>query len=279
MNRMYKKLSAFIFLVSFSFLCRAQVTPQPSPGAGFSQTIGITEVSVEYSRPGVKGRTIFGGLLPYGKIWRTGANASTKIRFSTDVTINEMPIAAGTYSIMTIPGEDTWILIFSYDLDVTEDTYIQQNDALRLLVKPFETDFVETFTIGFTEVHEDYAILNFGWEYTGIRVYLGVNNEQTIVSAMEIRNTETAGAFLQAAEYLVNKNLDQEKALEYINKSISLKETFRNTWIKSVILRNIGRNSEALKFAYKAQQLGEYDPVYQFFEEAIEKAIEEMLMN
>jgi hypothetical protein len=103
-----------------------------------------------------------------------------------------------------------------------------------------------------------------------------VNNEETIISAIEARNNETAGAFLQASEYLVNRDLDQVKALEYIDKSISLKETFRNTWIKSVLLRKMGKKTEALKLAYKAKQLGENDPVYQFFEEAIEKAIAEM---
>ncbi|WP_304234902.1 DUF2911 domain-containing protein [Jiulongibacter sediminis] len=276
---MYKILTAFAFLSSISFISRAQVTPQPSPGAGFSQTIGISEVNVEYSRPGVKGRSIFGGLLPYGKIWRTGANASTKITFSSDVRINEMPLSAGTYSIMTIPGEESWVLIFSSDLEVTEASYSNRHDVLRLVVKPFKTDFKETFTIGFTEVYEDNATLGFSWEYTGIKVNVSVDNEKTIVSAIEARNTETAGAFLQAAEYLVNRDLDQGKALEYIDKSISLKETFRNTWIKSILMRKMGKYNEALKLAYKARQLGENDPVYQFFAEAIDQAIEELKEN
>lgn len=273
---MNKSIAAlFICMLSMN-IAFSQVAPQPSPGASFSQTVGITEVKVEYSRPGVKGRKIFGGLLPYGNVWRTGANAATKISFSSDVFINEMPLSAGRYAIMTIPGENSWELIFSKDLDVTESTYNQANDALRILVKPYKTDFTESFTINISDVHEDMAQLNMYWEHTGISAQIRVNNETTIKAAIEAKNNEAAGAFMQAAEYMVNRNINLNLALEYIDKSISLQETFRNTWIKSMILRKAGNKREALKMAVKAQTLGQADPVYSFFKEPVETAIEEL---
>ena len=140
----------------------------------------------------------------------------------------------------------------------------------------FKTDFTETFTIDVSDVHEYMARLNFYWEHTKISLQLTVDNESVINAAVATRNIEAAGAFQQAAEYMVNKNMDLAKALEYIEKSILLQETFRNTWIKSVILRQMGRNTDALKMALKAQNLGGNDPVYQLFKEPIEKAILEL---
>ncbi|UBM59424.1 DUF2911 domain-containing protein [Marinilongibacter aquaticus] len=272
-----QKTSIVLFLATlFSFSLKAQITPQPSPGASFTQTIGITEVSVEYSRPGVKGRKIFGGLLPYKKVWRTGANASTKIRFSTDVLINSMPLPAGTYSIVSFPGEEIWTLVFSRNLDVTEETYDAAHDALRVAVKPHKVSFTETFTIDFSDIRDDNASLNFYWEHSAISVNVAVDNEQTIVSAIEAKNNEAAGAFQQAAEYLVNNDMDLNKALDYIDKSISLRQTFRNTWIKAVLMRKLGKDKEALKLAYLAQQYGASDSVYPLFKDVVEKTISDL---
>ncbi|MCR9066742.1 MAG: DUF2911 domain-containing protein, partial [Cytophagales bacterium] len=151
-----QKLGIALLLITFiQFKTAAQVTPQPSPGASFSQTVGITEIIVDYSRPGVKGRTIFGGLLPFGKVWRTGANAATQISFSSDVRINDMPLIAGTYSIVSFPGEETWIIVFSNDLEVTEADYDPRFDALRVFVKPQKANFTETFTINLSDVQEN----------------------------------------------------------------------------------------------------------------------------
>ncbi|MCR9066692.1 MAG: hypothetical protein NXI00_22150, partial [Cytophagales bacterium] len=120
------------------------------------------------------------------------------------------------------------------------------------------------------------AMLNILWEETRVSLNLTVDNEYTIVSAIEAKNNEAAGAFQQAAEYMVNREINIEKALEYVDKSISLKQTVRNTWIKSVILRKLGDNDGALNFALKAKELGMNDPIYSFFEQAIETAIIEL---
>ena len=273
---MQKSILAFLLIAFLSPTIKAQVTPQPSPGASFSQTLGITKINVDYSRPGVKGRTIFGGLLAYGEVWRTGANATTTITFSNDVKVNGEALKAGEYAILSIPTEKSWSIVFNSDLNATQATYDKSKNELSVMATPYKTDFTETFTIDISDVHEDMARLNLHWEHTGVSLHLSVDNETIINAAVAARNNEVAGAFQQAAEYMVNKNMDLAKALEYINKSIDLNETFRNTWIKSVILRQMGRNTDALKMALKAQILGATDPVYQLFKKAVEKGIIEL---
>jgi hypothetical protein len=273
---MRKTFLAILVITISVFKSSAQVVPQPSPGASFSQTLGITKINVDYSRPGVKARTIFGGLLKYGEVWRTGANAATKIRFSNNVNINGEDINAGEYAILTIPNLDTWIVVLNTDLNATEANYDQSKDILRVSTAPYKTNFTETFTINISDIYENMAKLNFYWEHTGISLNVSVNNEAIINAAVSARNNEAAGAFQQAAEYMVNKNMNLATALKYIDKSINLQETFRNTWIKSVILRQMGRNKESLKMALNAQILGISDPVYQLYKMAIEKGIVEL---
>lgn len=273
---MKKTFLCFVLLATLSFTTIAQVTPQPSPGASFSQTLGITKISVDYSRPGVKGRTIFGGLLKYGEVWRTGANAATKIKISNDIKINGQTLKAGEYAILSFPGQQEWKVVFNTVTTTNQNNYDKSKDALSVTVKPHKVDFTETFTIDISDVHEDMAKLNIYWEHTGVSLQLTVNNEEAIVTEVTTRNDEAAGAFQQAAEYMVNKNMDLGTALSYIDKSIMLSETFRNTWIKSVIQKQMGRNTDALKMALKAQNLGANDPVYQFYKEAVEEAITEL---
>ncbi|MFT5884449.1 MAG: hypothetical protein ACI9IP_000904 [Arcticibacterium sp.] len=272
------KQSYLILFISIlvSFSIKAQVAPQPSPGASFSQTVGITRINVEYSRPGVKGRTIFGGLLKYGELWRTGANAPTIISLSNDVKINGATLLAGDYSLHSFPGEKTWKIVFNTDLDAAQNTYNELDNALLVIVEPKKVDFTETFTIDISDIHTDMARLNIYWEHTAVSLQITVDNESAINNEILIRNNEAAGAFQQAAEYMVNKNMDLAVALENIEKSIFLKETFRNTWIKSVILKQMGRNTDALKMAIKAQTLGKTDPVYQLFKDAVESSIIEL---
>jgi hypothetical protein len=258
------KQSYLILFISIlvSFSIKAQVAPQPSPGASFSQTVGITRINVEYSRPGVKGRTIFGGLLKYGELWRTGANAPTIISLSNDVKINGATLLAGDYSLHSFPGEKTWKIVFNTDLDAAQNTYNELDNALLVIVEPKKVDFTETFTIDISDIHTDMARLNIYWEHTAVSLQITVDNESAINNEILIRNNEAAGAFQQAAEN--------------IEKSIFLKETFRNTWIKSVILKQMGRNTDALKMAIKAQTLGKTDPVYQLFKDAVESSIIEL---
>ncbi len=270
---------AFLFIITilfYNYSSFAQVTPQPSPGAFTAQTVGITKLEMEYSRPSARGRKIFGGLLPYGKLWRTGANAPTRFFCSTDVKINEQVLPAGNYAILSYPREKEWFIVFSSDLEATEDTYFPDYDAIRVNVATQNVNFTESFTIDFSNITDSSANLNFYWEQTLATIQIVVSNERTIIDEVELRKMESAGTFLQAAEYMVNHNMDFNKALEYIENSISLVETFRNTWIKSVILYKLKRYPESLKFAILAREKGQTDTVYEFFKDAIDQTITEL---
>ncbi|NBA84145.1 DUF2911 domain-containing protein [Emticicia sp. CRIBPO] len=271
-----RKFSLVLILMGLSGSLFAQVIPQPSPGANISQTVGITKINVEYSRPGVKGRKVFGDLVKFGKVWRTGANAATKISISNDITVNGMPLKAGKYAIMSIPESQSWTLIFSKELNINEENYTEDYDVLRVVSKVIPAEQTESFSIDFSDISEDKARMNFSWEKTRVSVDIAVNNRSALALEVESRNDEAAAVFQQGAEYLVNKDIDLNYALELIDKSILLKETFRNNWVKSRILEKTGKKEEALKLLIKAKDMGDLDPVYQFYKEIIEASIQKL---
>jgi hypothetical protein len=271
-----RKLSLVLIIMGLSGSLFAQVIPQPSPGANISQTVGITKINVEYSRPGVKGRKVFGELVKFGKVWRTGANAATKISISNDITLNGMPLKAGKYAIMSIPEAQSWTLIFSKELNINEENYTEDYDVLRVVSKVVPAEQTESFSIDFSDISEDKARMNFSWEKTRVSVDIAVNNRSALALEVESRNDEAAAVFQQGAEYLVNKDIDLSYALELIDKSILLKETFRNNWVKSRILEKTGKKDEALKLLIKAKDMGDLDPVYQFYKEIIEASIQKL---
>lgn len=254
----------------------AQVAPAPSPGATISQVVGTTKISIDYSRPMLRGREIFGKLIPFDKVYRTGANSSTKIETSGDITVQGKTLKAGKYAIMSIPTATNWTVIFSKDLNVSEQSYSQSNDVLRVTAPAQTVPTVESFTIDFSDVKDDAATLNISWEKTKVSLAVGVDNVAAMETALAQKNNEVSGAFQQAAEYMLAKGMDLNKALTLVDKSLALRENFRNNWIKAQILDKLGKSSEALGFALKAQSLGDGDGVYPFFKDGIEKGITDM---
>lgn len=272
-----KKITSFIvsclFSATYTF---AQVAPAPSPAATLTQVVGVTKISIDYSRPSLRGREIFGKLIPFDKVYRTGANGATKIETSGDITVQGKTLKAGKYAIMSIPTSTNWTIIFSKDLNVSEQSYNQSNDVLRVTARPQEVPTVESFTIDFSDVKDDGATLNISWEKTKVSLAIGVDNVAAMENALAQKNNEASTAFQQAAEYMLAKGLDLNKALTLVDKSLALRENFRNNWIKSQILEKLGRSSEALGFALKAQSLGDGDAVYPFFKDGIEKGITDL---
>ncbi|RYU95686.1 DUF2911 domain-containing protein [Emticicia agri] len=254
----------------------AQVAPAPSPAASVSQVVGTAKISVDYSRPMLRGREIFGKLIPFDKVYRTGANAATKIETSSDITVQGKTLKAGKYAIMSIPSASNWTVIFSKDLNVSEQSYSQSNDVLRVTAPAQSVPTVESFTIDFSDVKDDAATLNISWEKTKVSLTIGVDNITAMDVALTQKSNDASNAYQQAAEYMVNKGLDLNKALTLIDKSLALRENFRNNWIKAQILDKLGRPSEALGFALKAQALGDGDGIYPFFKDGIEKGITDM---
>lgn len=174
----------YLFLFALALVLALPATAQErdsgevraSPNALVGQTIGTTDVTVTYGRPRVRGRVIFGDLVPYDAVWRTGANEATTITFSDDVTVEGQPLAAGTYSLFTIPGEDEWTVIFN---DVAEQwgayDYDESRDVLRVTVEPEESEFTEYMTFSFDEVGEEEGELVLQWDELRIPLSIGVS--------------------------------------------------------------------------------------------------------
>ena len=264
-------------------LATAQIKlPSPSPGATVMQTVGTTDLTVTYSRPGLKGRQPFtDGFVPLGKVWRTGANGATNFTTTTDLMVNGKTLPAGTYAILSIPEDGSATLIFSKNKTVTEATYKQDEDALRVNLTPAEnSEKIETFTIDFSDLTDSTANLNFKWANVkataSLRVDVNTNAAANVDKAVADK-PDDAAVLQAAASYNVSKGRNLEQSLGWIDKSIAMKENFRNLFVKSQILAKMGKFADAVPIAEKALALGQSsnDQVFPFFKDGIEKSIAE----
>jgi len=205
----------------------AQVkTPQASPKSVVEQVVGLTDVTIEYSRPSAKGRVIFGDLVPFGKVWRTGANENTTVSFSDDVTIDGKTLAKGKYSLYTLPKADNWEVIFYKTTDNwgNPEEWKESDVALRANVKPELTNRkVETFSINITNVTNDSASLEISWETTIVSLKFEVPTQKKAqASITKTLAGPSASDYFSSAQYFFQSNGDMTKALEYVNKAISM---------------------------------------------------------
>ena len=260
-------------LTGISLSATAQIRlPQASPAATVSQVVGTTDISVKYSRPLLRGRNVYGGVVAYDKIWRTGANGTNQITFSNDVMIAGQKLAAGTYGIFSIPTAGDWTLIFNKDINAQENTYSQEKDALRVTVKPVTVAKTEAFTIDFSGLSDSTADMNITWSDKKIVAPITVETSKMIEAAINKASNDNAGVMRTAADYLSGKGkLDQ--ALKMVNTSIAGAETFRNLWTKAQIMSKLGNYAEALPLAQKALALGGSDPGFAGMKSAVEKGI------
>ncbi|MFC5407967.1 DUF2911 domain-containing protein [Larkinella bovis] len=280
-------LSILLFVTQIGM---AQIKlPQPSPGATIMQTVGTTDFTVVYSRPSLKGRAALGNqtpLAPLGQLWRTGANAATTFKTTTDVRVQGQKLPAGTYSVLTIPNQTEWTLIFNKNLTATAEEgapngYKKEEDALRVQIKPEKvTRPYQTFTIGFSDLTDSTANLSFYWADTRATASLWVDvnaNAQANILKAVAEKPEDAGVLQAAANWNLAKNRNLDQALAWVDKSIGLKETYSNLWTKAQILSKMGKVAEALPLAQKALVVGEAsnDPIFRFFKEGIQKGVSE----
>lgn len=257
-----KKIKLMILAIcASSFSISAQDLPQPSPYAEVTQTIGLTDVTIEYSRPGVKDREIFGGLLPFGKIWRTGANAPTQFVTSTELSIGGKTLPAGRYSIFTVPNDGEWRFIINKDTKASEGEYNQEKDAISIMIEPEELGKeVETMTFWFANVKENGADLKFAWDNTGFTVPIEVSSEK-----MAMKNIEEAvasadadfGTYNASARYYLEHEKDLDKALQWAEKSVNMSSKFYNVYTLSLIHHARGEYDEAIEAAEKSLKLAE----------------------
>ena len=250
--------------------------PRPSPTAKVSQVVGLTEINVEYSSPRVNGRKIFGGLIPAGKLWRTGANGATKITFSKDVEIGGSKVPAGSYSIFTIPADEHWTLIVNkvWQQGGT-DQYQQSEDVARVQAKPAEIAARERLTFLFANTTDTDTHLDLEWEKTRVTLPIHADTDAQINKTIANLEKNPGRPFVAAARWMLDGKKDYAAALRLADESIKLGEDWLNVWTKAEALAGQGKYREAHKLAERAQELGSKDPKQFFFADQVKKALTE----
>jgi len=244
-----------------SFCCNlafAQLDkPRPSPLGRVYQKVGLNEITIEYSRPGVKERVIYGGLVPYGELWRTGANAATKITLAEDAKFEGKEIPAGDYSLLTIPGENEWTIIINKDPYTSERNYDESKDQVRFTVKPEKiTEKVETFTINIEHIKMDYAYVQLVWEHTKVSFRMETSVDEQIMAQIEKAMKGTSPmTYYQAAVYYSDTDKDLDQALIWMNKALEGKQTFWMVHSKAKLQAKIGDYKGAVITAGKSKEL------------------------
>lgn len=251
-----KKTFITVALALFCLAANAQVkVPQSSPKSTVTQTVGLTEVTLEYNRPSVKGRTVFGDLVPFAKLWRTGANQNSMVTFSEDVTIGGKTVKKGKYAIFATPKADSWEVFFYTD---TQNWGIpaqwdETKVAAKTTVKSIALNRnVETFTIDVNNLDNNGGSLDISWEKTMVSVPFAVPTHATAMASIEkALNGPTKEDYYAAGTYLFQSNEDLKKSLEYVNKAISMndKAPFWQLRQKSLIQAKLGDKKGAIETA------------------------------
>ncbi|MGB8192270.1 MAG: DUF2911 domain-containing protein [Chitinophagaceae bacterium] len=250
-------LSAFALSMS---MAGAQTlrTPAPSSTQTLRQDFGLSTVELSYSRPSVKNRTVFGDLVPYSKVWRTGANQATTITFGEEVMIGDKKVPAGKYGLLTIPEKDQWTIIITKQLDVTSPAaYKQDQDVVRVSAKPVALPFsVETFTMTFDDVKSNSMELGLLWDKTMVNFPIKVDVDSKIMAQIDNLVNKDSRPYFNAAMYYVDNGKDQAKALAWFDKAIE--QNPNAFWVyhqKANLLAKMGKKQEAITHANKSIEL------------------------
>lgn len=245
-------------LMSFAFLeaTQAQVaTPRPSPKSVLTQSIGITDVTITYSRPGVKGRTIWGELVPFDKVWRTGANEATNFKITDDVKIEGKTLSAGSYSLATVPGKDSWIVIFNKRDDLWGAMgYKQEEDALRVTVKPESAPHREWMEFSFEDLSENSAVLALYWEKLRVPVKIEVDTRELVLS--KARKAISYAPSMNAAIFCMQRDILLDEAMKWIDISLMIDKNYWNSRVKAQLLAKAGKKKEAITTMEEAIAMG-----------------------
>jgi hypothetical protein len=248
--------------------------PRPSPFAKVSQDVGLTTITVDYSSPGVKGRKIWGGLVPYGQMWRTGANTATKVTFSKDVTFAGKPVPAGTYALFTIPTATDWTVILNKKPDQpgTATGYKAEDDLLRVTLRPKAAPFRERLAFLVTDFTDDKAQLALEWEKLRLAIPIEVGTAKQALANISATLDNAWRPYANAARYLLDTKQDYDTGLKYVDQSIAMKEDWYNVWIKAQLLAAKGKFKEAYPLAEKASTMGTKSGNF-FLEADVKKAL------
>ena len=259
---MKKYLIIFTLLV-FSYSFSQINTPQASPLAEIEQIVGLTEIEVEYSRPSMRGREIFGNLVPYNRIWRTGANASTKITFSTNVEISGQIVAAGKYSVFTVPNESEWEFILYDDTTASTGSITRDWDDKKVILSTMveikkhpDPISIETFTIAFDALNNNYAVMSMMWDDVYVPVTINVPTRDIVEKNIQKVMSEEpkASDYYAAAVYYMQENVNLSMAVKWIDKAMEMSENpqFWQLRQQSLIYEANGDLKGAIRIAKKS---------------------------
>ena len=253
-----KLLACGLFSMAVFFTNAQSIkTPQPSPGQTIRQDFGISSVELNYSRPGMKGRKIFGDLVPWGKVWRTGANSATRIKFSDDVTIGGQSLKPGEYAIYTVPNEREWEFIINKGSANWGTDYKQEDDILRVKITPAKLDqSVESFTMQFANVKSNSTDLQLMWDKTLVSVPITTDVDKKVIAQIDNVMNNDNRPYYQAAMYYMETGRDLNQAVSWFDKAID--QNPNAYWVyhqKANALAKLGRKADARSTAQKSMEL------------------------
>jgi len=260
---MHKLFVCLVLSAGLYYTAHAQSikTPPPSTPQFVKQDFGLSNIELSYSRPGMKGRKIFGDLVPFGKVWRTGANQATTLTFGDAVTIGGTKIPAGKYGLLSIPGADEWTLIITHQLDVTNPAaYKPDQDVVRVMAKPFTLPFpMETFSILFANITSSTCDLQLIWENTVVVLPISTDVDTKVMAQIDNAMNKDTHPYFSAALYYLDNGKDLNKALEWFDKAIaqdpSAGGSFFIVYQKARCLAKMGRKADAKATAQKGIDL------------------------
>lgn len=264
-NLFAKISAAFVLAASMAWSQPAVDLPRPSPMATVTQAFGYTTATVSYSRPAVKGRAIWGGLVPYGQIWRAGANEATTLELTTDARINGQSLPKGKYALFILPTEKDWTFIFSRNHKAWGSyTYDQKEDALRVTVAPQAAPHKERLEFAFEDLSDSGASLVTHWEKRKASLKITVEFLETakakIKEGLPKAKPDDQFAYMGAARFYWDHNVDRKQAMEWIDKSIAIKAVHNNLWLKAEMLASDKKLKEAKETAKLAREAAAKDP-------------------
>jgi hypothetical protein len=263
--------------LTFSTVAAAQQLdlPRPSPVARVMQTVGLTEITVDYSSPAVKGRKIWGGVVPYDKVWRAGANFPTKITFSKDVTIGGTPVPAGSYGFLVIPTKAAWTIILTKKPERAAAEYKPDADLVRVDVKPTAAPLRERLQYSFGDFAEQTRVtLELEWEKLRVGLPIKLATAEQVEGSLKSYEENMWSPLNQAARYQLEQAKNVTAGLTLVDKSLAIKETWFNTWTKAQLLAAKGDYKTAHAMAVKADELGQKAGADRyFFKDEVQKAI------
>lgn len=257
-----KKLSLLFlcfYIISTALDVKAQiVTPQASPKGSITQKVGLTDFTIIYSRPSVKGRIIFGDLVPYGQTWRTGANESTKISFSEDIIVEGQTIKAGEYAIYTVPNKDTWDFIFYKNTTHwgNPDVWKEDEVALRVKLKPTTIAKVESLTFDFANITNNGADIILSWDIVSVSLKISVNTEAKVMKSIESTLAgPSANDYYSAGRFYLESGKDANQAYLWLHKANEMSPKFFMLRQEALALAKLSRYKDAITVANKSIEM------------------------